>query len=78
MKKRLGNIGHTAHFGGAIGGYVMSLLFKPDLFFYRNINGNSTRYSNNNTLCFGKIGEDLNQKTLFIFTSCRKKHPNFY
>lgn len=33
MKKRLGNIGHTAHFGGAIGGYVMSLLFKPDLFF---------------------------------------------
>lgn len=33
MKKRLGNIGHTAHFGGAIGGYVVSLLFKPDLFF---------------------------------------------
>ncbi|MGI9547406.1 MAG: rhomboid family intramembrane serine protease [Flavobacteriaceae bacterium] len=31
MKKRLGNIGHTAHFGGAIGGYVASLLFKPDL-----------------------------------------------
>jgi len=32
MKSRLGNIGHTAHFGGAIGGYVMTLLFKPDLF----------------------------------------------
>ena len=31
MKKRLGNIGHTAHFGGAIGGYVTTLLFKPDL-----------------------------------------------
>ncbi|MBT8301345.1 MAG: rhomboid family intramembrane serine protease [Maribacter sp.] len=31
MKKRLGNIGHTAHFGGAIGGYVTVLLFKPDL-----------------------------------------------
>ena len=31
MKKRLGNIGHTAHFGGAIGGYVITLLFKPDL-----------------------------------------------
>ena len=31
MKKRLGNIGHTAHFGGAIGGYATSLLFKPDL-----------------------------------------------
>jgi membrane associated rhomboid family serine protease len=32
MKKRLGNIGHTAHFGGAIGGYVITLLFNPDLF----------------------------------------------
>lgn len=31
MKKRLGNIGHTAHFGGAIGGYVTTLLFMPDL-----------------------------------------------
>jgi len=31
MKKRLGNIGHTAHFGGAIGGYATTLLFKPDL-----------------------------------------------
>ncbi len=31
MKKRLGNIGHTAHFGGAIGGYVITILFKPDL-----------------------------------------------
>jgi hypothetical protein len=28
----LGNIGHTAHFGGAVGGYVVTLLFKPDLF----------------------------------------------
>jgi membrane associated rhomboid family serine protease len=31
MKKRLGNIGHTAHFGGAIGGYVTTILLKPDL-----------------------------------------------
>ncbi len=31
MKKRVGNIGHTAHFGGAIGGYATTLLFKPDL-----------------------------------------------
>ncbi|PXX25014.1 rhomboid family intramembrane serine protease [Arenibacter sp. ARW7G5Y1] len=31
MKTRLGNIGHTAHFGGAIGGYLVTLLFKPDL-----------------------------------------------
>jgi membrane associated rhomboid family serine protease len=32
MKSRLGNIGHTAHFGGAIGGYATTLLFKPELF----------------------------------------------
>ena len=31
MKNRLGNIGHTAHFGGAVGGYVVTLLFKPEL-----------------------------------------------
>lgn len=31
MKNRVGNIGHTAHFGGAIGGYVTTLLFMPDL-----------------------------------------------
>ncbi|MRH99572.1 rhomboid family intramembrane serine protease [Kriegella sp. EG-1] len=33
MKSRLGNIGHTAHFGGAIGGYITTLLFLPDLIF---------------------------------------------
>ncbi|MBT8178504.1 MAG: rhomboid family intramembrane serine protease [Eudoraea sp.] len=32
MKNRLGNIGHTAHFGGAVGGYVITLFFKPELF----------------------------------------------
>jgi len=32
MKNRVGNIGHDAHFGGAIGGYVLTLLFAPDLF----------------------------------------------
>lgn len=31
MKSRLGNIGHTAHFGGAVGGYLVTLLFKPDI-----------------------------------------------
>lgn len=31
MKARIGNIGHTAHFGGAIGGYVMTLLMMPSL-----------------------------------------------
>ncbi|AIM61620.1 MULTISPECIES: rhomboid family intramembrane serine protease [Cellulophaga] len=33
MKKRIGNIGHTAHFGGAIGGYVTTLFFMPNLIF---------------------------------------------
>ena len=32
MKSRMGNIGHTAHFGGAIGGYTTTLLFMPGLF----------------------------------------------
>lgn len=31
MKSRLGNIGHTAHFGGAIGGYISTLIFFPSL-----------------------------------------------
>lgn len=32
MKKRIGNIGHDAHFGGAIGGYVVTLILMPSLF----------------------------------------------
>lgn len=31
MKKRIGNIGHDAHVGGAIGGYALTLLFIPSL-----------------------------------------------
>jgi len=32
MKKRIGNIGHDAHFGGAMGGYALTLLIAPALF----------------------------------------------
>ncbi len=32
MKNNIGNIGHDAHFGGAIGGYVVTLLLMPSLF----------------------------------------------
>lgn len=32
MKKRLGNIGHDAHIGGALGGYILTLAFVPSLF----------------------------------------------
>jgi membrane associated rhomboid family serine protease len=32
MKKRIGNIGHAAHLGGAIGGFALTLLLYPDLF----------------------------------------------
>ena len=32
MKKQFGNIGHDAHFGGAIGGYVVTLILLPTLF----------------------------------------------
>ena len=31
MKKSLGNIGHDAHFGGALAGYVLTILFAPFL-----------------------------------------------
>ena len=31
MKSRMGNIGHTAHFGGAVGGYLTALIFMPSL-----------------------------------------------
>ncbi|WP_299124612.1 rhomboid family intramembrane serine protease [uncultured Winogradskyella sp.] len=32
MKKRIGNIGHDAHFGGAVGGYAVTLILLPSLF----------------------------------------------
>ncbi|TVZ57213.1 rhomboid family protein [Lutibacter sp. Hel_I_33_5] len=32
MKKQLGNIGHSAHLGGAIGGFVLTLLLEPRIF----------------------------------------------
>ncbi|WP_411895605.1 rhomboid family intramembrane serine protease [Winogradskyella sp. A2] len=32
IKNRVGNIGHDAHFGGAVGGYVLTLLLMPSLF----------------------------------------------
>ena len=32
MKNRSGNIGHDAHFGGAVGGYVVTLMMAPWLF----------------------------------------------
>ena len=32
MKNRVGNIGHDAHFGGAVGGYVLTLALAPWIF----------------------------------------------
>ena len=32
MKNKVGNIGHDAHFGGAIGGYAVTLVLAPYLF----------------------------------------------
>lgn len=37
MKSRLGNTGHTAHFGGAIGGYMLTLIFLPSLVFSQTL-----------------------------------------
>jgi membrane associated rhomboid family serine protease len=33
MKKQIGNIGHSAHLGGAIGGYALTLLVFPQIVF---------------------------------------------
>lgn len=32
MKRQLGNIGHDAHFGGAVGGYILTLVLAPWIF----------------------------------------------
>ena len=32
MKKQLGNVGHSAHLGGAMGGFLLTLILKPELF----------------------------------------------
>lgn len=32
MRKRIGNVGHDAHFGGAMGGYFITLLLEPWVF----------------------------------------------
>lgn len=32
MKRQVGNIGHDAHFGGAVGGYVLTLILAPWIF----------------------------------------------
>jgi membrane associated rhomboid family serine protease len=31
MKKNIGNVGHAAHLGGSIAGYVSTIIFYPDL-----------------------------------------------
>lgn len=34
MKKQIGNVGHSAHLGGAIGGYGLTLLVFPEIFLH--------------------------------------------
>ena len=34
IKTKMGNIGHDAHFGGAVGGYVMTLILAPKILEY--------------------------------------------
>jgi membrane associated rhomboid family serine protease len=33
MKNKTGNIGHDAHFGGAVAGFVITLILKPELLY---------------------------------------------
>lgn len=37
MKKQLGNIGHSAHLGGAIGGFVLTLILFPQLIYQNTL-----------------------------------------
>ncbi|CAM1352923.1 rhomboid family intramembrane serine protease [Tenacibaculum insulae] len=52
MKNQVGNIGHSAHLGGAIGGYILTLILKPSVI-------------GNNTLMIGIIGAII--VGLFLF-----------
>ncbi len=37
MKAKFDNVGHTAHFGGAIAGYAITLILQPELFFQNQL-----------------------------------------
>ncbi|WP_194850455.1 rhomboid family intramembrane serine protease [Nonlabens antarcticus] len=37
IKKKVGNIGHDAHFGGAVAGYLVTLVYNTDLIFTQTI-----------------------------------------
>jgi len=57
MKKSIGNIGHTAHFGGAIGGYLLTLLLGAE-------------YVMNNPIMTGLIGVPI--IVLFVLMKMKK------
>ena len=58
MRNQVGNVGHSAHLGGAIGGYILTLLLKPSVV-------------GNNTLMIGVIGVII--VGLFLFGDKLKK-----
>lgn len=37
MKKQLGNVGHSAHLGGAIGGFGLTLILYPQIYFQNQL-----------------------------------------
>jgi len=57
MKNRVGNIGHTAHFGGAIGGYLLTILL-------------GTEYVMDNPVMTGIIGVPI--IALFVLMKMKK------
>ena len=58
MKNQVGNVGHSAHIGGAIGGYVLTLLLRPSVI-------------SNNTLMVAIVGAII--LALFLFGDKLKK-----
>ena len=58
MKNQVGNVGHSAHIGGAIGGYVLTLFLRPSVI-------------SNNTLMVAIVGAII--IALFLFGDKLKK-----
>ena len=59
MKKQLGNVGHSAHLGGTMGGFALTLILKPELFASNTLMVSLLAIPIILLLCFGDKLKDL-------------------
>lgn len=59
MKAKNDNIGHTAHFGGAVGGYLITFTKRTYIVSRSYFNGDIISYSNSHSFCDGKNGKTI-------------------